>query len=241
MIERRFCTGVRSLESPDADSLGTIVGYASVFNSYSEDLGGFRELVMPGAFDRSLASGADVKALLNHDPNLLLGRTKSGTLQLSTDAMGLRAAINLPKTSAGRDAWESIKRGDMSEMSFAFTVDSDEWGEDNDPDDRSKTIPVRRLRQVKLMDVSAVTYPAYKATSINVSSKQPFFNSLARSLEQLFPTGIPVEVRSRMSFEALSQLPGIVMRREQVRTKHNTSDTSERERRQRLTDLVLGL
>lgn len=225
-MERRFLSiSVRTAPATDSNSPGTLVGYSAVYNSYSADLGGFRELVLPGCFDRSLANGDDVKALVNHDSSLIIGRTRNKTLRLSSDNIGLRCEIDLPNTSVGRDAWENVRTGNQNEMSFAFEVQDQDWGEDDDPDDRSKKITVRRLKQVKLYDCSVVTSPAYSATSVSVSGKHPFFNSLVRSFQELFPTGVPVEVRSRVP---------------QLRDVTKGTST-ERDRRQKMTSLVLGL
>src|SRR5262245_2558056 len=106
-----------------------IVGYAAVFESLSEDLGGFRERIRPDAFTRSLQEGADVRALVDHDPSRVLGRNKAGTLRLRTDTRGLLVEIDPPNTTAGRDIVESIRRGDVDGMSFAFRTPKggDDW------------------------------------------------------------------------------------------------------------------
>jgi len=144
---------------------GTMVrGYASVFNSMSDNLGGFREIIAPGAFDSVLDN--DVRALFNHDPNHLLARTASGTLKLSVDEQGLAYEFEMPNTTTGRDLLESMKRGDITQSSFAFTVDSDSW------EDRSGTV-VRTINKVsQLFDVSPVTYPAYPDASVGLRSMQ---------------------------------------------------------------------
>lgn len=130
-----------------------VVGHASVYNRMSADLGGFKEIIAPGAFDDVL--GDDVRALINHDSNLILARTTSGTLELSTDSEGLKYEFTIPETSYGKDLAVSMDRGDITQSSFAFTVADDTWttvdGED-----------VRTITKVKrLYDVSPVTYPAY--------------------------------------------------------------------------------
>jgi HK97 family phage prohead protease len=132
-------------------------GYAAVFNQLSEDLGGFREQVAPKAFNKTLKE-ADIRALINHDPNLITGRNTAGTLRLSTDSKGLIADNDLPDTSYARDVYESLQRGDVNQMSFAFTKIRDSWAEDTKP-------PTRTLDEVRLHDVSVVTYPAYPQTS----------------------------------------------------------------------------
>ena len=168
--------------------IGQLVGYASTFNSLSGDLGGFRERVAPGCFSNSLRNNADVRFLLNHDPSKILGRTKAGTLSLSEDKVGLRFACDLPDTSVGRDVYESVKRQDISQCSFAFTVDEggDEWGEGEDPETNQRCA-IRTLRSVSLMDVSAVTYPAYESSSVGVDPALVFGRSEL----------VPVEVRKR--------------------------------------------
>ena len=130
-----------------------VVGHASVYNTMSEDLGGFREIIAPGAFDDVLEN--DVRALINHDGNLILARTTSGTLALSTDEKGLRYEFEMPETSYGKDLAVSMKRGDITQSSFAFTVADDSW-------DTRDGMDVRTINKVKrLFDVSPVTYPAY--------------------------------------------------------------------------------
>ncbi|KKK80722.1 hypothetical protein LCGC14_2820640 [marine sediment metagenome] len=98
-----------------------LVGYAAKFNKMSTVLFGFTERIMPGAFAKALNT-CDVRALVNHNPDALLGRTKSGTLRLSENKQGLQFEIDLPDTQAARDTRESIKRGDMTGCSFSFSI-----------------------------------------------------------------------------------------------------------------------
>lgn len=136
-----------------------VVGYAAVFNSDSEEMWGFKERIAPGAFDEAI-SVSDVRALFNHDPNMLLARTSSGTLTLSVDERGLRYEFEAPNTTAGNDLLEMLKRGDVSQSSFAFTVKDEKWDEVKDE------MPIRTITKVKrLYDVSPVTYPAYPDTT----------------------------------------------------------------------------
>jgi len=181
-----------------ADSPGQLIGYAAVFDSLSENLGNFKERVASTAFDRALRDpNLDCKALINHDANLLIGRTKSGTLRLNTDGYGLRMAVDLPNTSYARDLLASVKRGDLNQMSFAFTADDQDWNDETDPD-TGDSIPVRTLRAVRLHDVSCVTSPAYAATSVS-SITPPRWNSLPLATpEMMFPQGVPAEVRSHV-------------------------------------------
>lgn len=148
---------------------GTIVGYAAVYNQLSEDLGGFRERILPGAFKRALGGEADVRALINHDEALVLGRTKSGTLRLRSTAKGLAVQIDPPQTGYARDLRESMSRGDVDGMSFAFGKAKDEWGEEQID---GKPVTVRTVRDVDIYDVSVVTYPAYPQTEVALRSLQ---------------------------------------------------------------------
>ncbi len=163
-VQRRMITELRTAGDEFA-----LVGYAATFNSWSKDLGGFREQIGTTAFARSLRTGADVKALFNHDPNNILGRTKSGTLQLSQDGKGLKFHCQLDKNSQyHRDLHASVKRGDIDECSFAFTVPAggQSWTDGPDPETGKQTA-LRTLLDVDLIDVSVVTYPAYNKTGVD--------------------------------------------------------------------------
>ena len=143
----------------------TVEGYASVFNSMSEDLGGFREIILPGAFSEVLDN--DVRALYNHDSNYLLARTTSGTLELKEDDKGLYYRFEMPNTSYGNDMLELFRRGDLSQSSFGFTVDKDSWRMEEGQH-------VRYIERVgSLFDVSPVVYPAYTAASSGLRSAEP--------------------------------------------------------------------
>lgn len=146
-----------------------IVGYSAVFDELSEDLGGFREKIRKGAFSETI-QGDDVRALFNHDPNYVLGRTTNETLFLEEDDKGLKIKITPPDTQWARDLIFSVARGDISQMSFGFETLVDEW-------DESGTIPIRTLVKTKLYDVSLVTYPAYPQTSASVRSPEDIFKS----------------------------------------------------------------
>jgi len=139
----------------------TVVGYGAVFNSESNDLGGFREYIAPGAFDGRLED--DVRFLVNHDANLILARTTNGTLRLSVDEKGLRYEADMPNTSTARDLMELLKNGTISQSSFAFTVEEDSW-------EVKDGMNIRTIDKVsRLYDVSSVTYPAYDAASSSVA------------------------------------------------------------------------
>jgi len=150
-----------------------LAGYAVMFDSWSQvmvDGRGrlFRERIAPSAFDRALAANPDIRALWNHNTDLPLGRTRNGTLRLNKDAAGLRIELAPPATTWGRDAVESIRRGDVSGMSFAFTSKRD--GGDTWVKPGADGIAERTLLDADLHEVSPVTFPAYPATSIAVRS-----------------------------------------------------------------------
>ncbi len=166
--ERRALTD--TIEFREADGTASITGYAAVFNQETVIGGGmfgFREQIAPGAFDDAIAAD-DVRALFNHDPNILLGRTLSGTLRLSVDKRGLRYTVDLPDTAAARDVRELIRRGDVSGSSFGFVVEEDTWDESGV---KKGQLPLRTLEKLSLFDVSPVTYPAYPQTSVSARSK----------------------------------------------------------------------
>ena len=139
----------------------TVVGYGAVFNSMSNDLGGFREFIAPDAFEGRLED--DVRFLVNHDANLILARTTNGTLRLSVDEKGLRYEADMPNTSTARDLMELLKNGTISQSSFAFTVEEDSW-------EVKDGMNIRTIDKVsQLYDVSSVTYPAYNQASSAVA------------------------------------------------------------------------
>lgn len=137
-----------------------LVGRALSYNKLSKDLGGFREQIAPGCFRASLAApDFDCKALANHDASLILGRTKSGTLQLEDRADGLYFRVQLdPANPIAQSIYSAVSRGDMDECSFAFMDADDEY---DVASENGVKFPRRTVRSAKLLDVSVVTYPAY--------------------------------------------------------------------------------
>ena len=169
-----------------------IEGYAAVFNSLSEDLGGFREVILPRAFDRTLREGRDVRALVDHDPSRILGRKKAGTLELSVDSKGLLAKISPPDTTAGRDVTTSIKRGDIDGMSFAFRTITDTWKRGDEL--------LRELIDVELIEVSVVaSQPAYSATTVGLRSAALGVPLLPARSREVDARGLIVEARSLLA------------------------------------------
>lgn len=162
-----------------------ITGHAAVFNELSEDLGGFREKIAPGAFADTIQDG-DVRALWNHDTNFVLGRTKANTLRLSEDDIGLATEYDFPDTSFARDLLTLIRRGDVSQQSFGFMVlpDGEKWRLEEGG-------LIRILTKVELFDVSPVTFPAYPQTDVKARAE---LRSLAeKKLRELSAAASSVE------------------------------------------------
>ena len=138
-----------------------LVGHAAVFNKLSGPIFGFREKILPGAFTRAIKEGQDVRALWNHDSNLVLGRTKNGTLQLSEDRTGLAVSIDPPDVQWANDMLVSVDRGDVDQMSFQFKTPpgGDAWATEGGE-------LIRSLLDIDLMDVSPATFPAYEQTDL---------------------------------------------------------------------------
>jgi HK97 family phage prohead protease len=192
-IERRTAPANELRASTDGGA--KIVGYAARFNSRSDDLGGFVEVIAPGAFARALADRQDVRALFNHDPNYVIGRTTNDTLVLREDANGLYIEAMPPDTQWARDLITSIQRGDVTQMSFAFSVSKggDVW-------DTKATPPLRTLRDVNLYDVSPVTYPAYEQTSVSVSARSALSQMQAAAAHESLPRDDDAQERERLTF-----------------------------------------
>jgi uncharacterized protein len=125
----------------------------------------WREMVAPGAFKKTIKEN-DIRALWNHNTDKVLGRNKASTLVLREDEKGLKVDITPPDTQAGRDAVTSIKRGDVSQMSIMFERIKQEWFY---PEDK-KELPLRTMKEMKLYEVSPVTFPAFEQTSISARS-----------------------------------------------------------------------
>lgn len=157
---------VRELRAETDGDKRYLSGYAATYNTLSDDLGwGLRERIIPGAFQRAVSEDQDVRHLINHDPNLVLGRTKAGTTKLTDDSKGLKFRTLMPDTQYARDLFTSVERGDIDECSFGFVAVRTAWIEERDPDNEEKMRTIRELHDVDLFDVSTVTYPAYPGTS----------------------------------------------------------------------------
>ena len=138
-------------------------GRAIPFNSLSVDLGGFREIIDPGAFVDSVKSGPDIRLLIDHDAAKVLGRVSARTLVLEHDADGMKFSADLPDTSYSRDLQVSLKRGDVNQMSFGFICGRDAWASGDGG-------LIRTIQKGELLECSVVTFPAYPQTSAAVRS-----------------------------------------------------------------------
>jgi len=167
--ERRFVALPVEIEQREGDEESrTIIGYAAVFNKWSDPIySWFREKIDPAAFDNVLDQ--DVVCLLNHDKNKVLGRNKV-TLKLSVDKIGLRYELEAPNTTTGNDALEDIRLKNIVSSSFAFTTKRAEWAKNTDD---SSIEEDRTIMEVEtLIDVSPVTFPAYPDATVDVAKRE---------------------------------------------------------------------
>lgn len=143
----------------------SIEGYFAVYNSNYEMFPGLSESIAPGAFDKTLSG--DIRALINHDTTLVLGRTKANTLQLRSDSHGLWGHIDInPKDSDAMNLYERVNRGDVDQCSIGFDILNEET-EFRDDGSIHWTI-----KEVELFEVSACTFPAYEETNISARKKE---------------------------------------------------------------------
>jgi HK97 family phage prohead protease len=146
----------------DVGSGRHITGFPIVFDKQSEDLGGWREVILPEAADRTFREAIDVRGLVDHDTAKILGRLTAGTMLLRKETRGVHVDIDPPKTSYAKDIVESISRRDVTGMSFRFRIVGDDgvfWDFDVDP-------PIRYVRDMRFEEVSVVTFPAYTDTEV---------------------------------------------------------------------------
>jgi HK97 family phage prohead protease len=173
-LERRCVALPLTIETREAGK-AYIGGYAAKYNVRSTLLGTFREQIMPGAFTRALKEQPHpVVALWNHDPNFVLGSTRSGTLQVDTDDEGMRYSVEVPDTQLGRDLSTLIARGDVWGSSFAFVIGEESWSKDDDGTALRNVVSVEGV-----YDVSPVLTPAYEqaTTGVAVRSYERFLQS----------------------------------------------------------------
>ena len=203
-VERRVNTVQFDVRAAEASGDGmSFTGYAAVFNSPSEPLP-FTEVIREGAFKRSLKSRNEIKLFMNHNTDVVLGSTRSGTLQLSEDSRGLLAQAQLPDTTAGRDLSVLMQRGDVSSMSFGFSVPpkGDSWSSDG---------ATRELNQVRLHEVSIVTgFPAYEATTASVRSLDILAQRTAVDVDALSDAILKLEAGETLEAEHADLISEVV-------------------------------
>ena len=168
-IERRLVPFTEFEVRADGEAPPELAGYASVYNQeavITDWFSEWREEVSPGAFKKTLKEG-DIRALWNHDPNVVLGRNKAGTLELREDDHGLHTVIRPPDNEWGRPVLDAVRRGDVSGMSITFQVVKEHvaW-----PAKDSGELPKRTIKEAKLFDVSPVTFPAFEQTEVSARS-----------------------------------------------------------------------
>jgi len=190
-VERRIIGEIR-MDPPADGKSGVLVGTAAVFNTPTDIGGFFREQIAPGAFTAAIRND-DVRALIDHNSSLILGRNRAGTLRLAEDDRGLQVEIDPPDTSYANDLLISMRRGDINQMSFGFRALKETWDDTQDP-------PLRTLEQVELFDVSPVTFPAYAETQISVRAFQQAGEILKKS--QSTSAGVAaIAARMRMDMD----------------------------------------
>ncbi|MGY5998436.1 HK97 family phage prohead protease [Stenotrophomonas maltophilia] len=154
-VERRFAAGA-TVEGRQ------LIGLAAPFGSETR-VADFREVIAPGAFTRTLAENRDILALVDHDVGRVLGRTRSGTLELRESAQGLEYRIALPETTTGNDLRALALRGDLGGVSMGFVAKRDSWAGE-----------LRTLHEVELHEISIVqAHAAYPTTTVSLRSRQP--------------------------------------------------------------------
>jgi HK97 family phage prohead protease len=190
--------GIDLIESRDffgdieyrADSEGKtkkLRGYSARFGEIT-DLYWFEEEILPGAFRNAIARD-DIRALIDHNPSLIIGRNKANTLELIEDERGLLSIIDPPDTSAGKDIVTSVDRGDVTGQSFSFRVREEIWISGKKRGEGKKDL--RQLKDLELRDISIVTYPQYKTTDVSFRNKITEIRSLEMIYKNRFDHPMP--------------------------------------------------
>jgi HK97 family phage prohead protease len=213
----------------------TFVGYAAKFNEPSENLGGFIEYVERGAFTRSLKSRNDVMLLWNHDSGEPLASVRSGTMKLYEDDIGLRVEARLPMTSRGKDLAILLRDGIVRKMSFGFNVIKDSWNSEGTE---------RRLKAVRLFEVSAVVFPAYASTEAGVRGLDLVAQRASVDADQLADVMLKIEEGADLSTEQAELMKTVVdnlapKSEEVTPVVDSTQDSSLLELKQKQLQLLL--
>ena len=173
---------IRAEETGSEERAGRLTGTPIVFNQVT-DLGFAREMIEPGALDST--DLRDVRFLVGHDTSMIpLARSRNNnensTMQLSVNdnGMDIRVDLDIENNPRAKELYSAVKRGDISGMSFMFTVDKDAW------EDLESEQPLRRITSIsRVFEVSAVTFPAYEGTNIQAASEDSALESVRASLE----------------------------------------------------------
>ena len=174
-------TSLETREQEDGKQTDVVVGYGSIYNSRSNDLGGFYEYISEGAISDDVINSSDVRALINHNMDKILARSVngSGTLKLSTDSKGLRYEFEIPDTTYGRDLKVNMANGNLNQSSFAFTVADDDWSNDDEGNN------IRTINKIDMLyDISVVTYPAYSQAESDLVVAQRGLSSYKETLKK---------------------------------------------------------
>jgi hypothetical protein len=179
--ERRFTSVPVEIRAGSGSEKRTIGGYAAKFTpAISQNLGGFKEQIAPGAFNRSASQAwPDVQARYNHEDSMLLGTTSGGSLRLAVNETGLQYEVDMLDDAISERIYKLVQRGDVRQSSFAFVADVDEWTADD------TGFPLRTLQQVRLIDVAPVNAPAYLDTSAAVRSLAAKFDAPVEEVRKL--------------------------------------------------------
>lgn len=197
-VERRIFTLDRIELRAGENGARILDGHAAVFNKDSVPMYGFTERIAAGTFTRAIKED-DVRALFNHDPNLILGRNTAKTLRLVEDDSGLLFSVDLPDTQMARDLAVSIERRDVTGCSFSFCTIKDQWEYNEDGS------CLRTLLEAELYDVGPVTFPAYPDTDVSVRSLQDIAAEGKRRLAEAIPQCVPLALR-RLQIEQLERI-----------------------------------
>jgi HK97 family phage prohead protease len=235
-IEKRTNEVQFELRAVEGGDGMTFTGYAAVFNSPSEPLP-FIERIAPGAFKRSLKARNDIKLLYNHDTGAVLGSTRAGTLKLEEDNYGLRVTAMLPETTLGKDVRTLVQRGDVSAMSFGFSVpaNGDSWNTDGTE---------RTLKSVRIHEVSIVAFPAYSQTAGTAAVRS--FDGVAKRAEvdadQLADAMLAIEDGKDLSLEQSELLTKVIQRltpQEEAEAEANSEELTALELKKKKFELLM--
>jgi HK97 family phage prohead protease len=235
-IEKRTNEVTFELRAVEGGDGMTFTGYAAVFNSPSEPLP-FIERIAPGAFKRSLKARNDIKLLYNHDTGAVLGSTRAGTLKLEEDNYGLRVTAMLPETTLGKDVRTLVQRGDVSAMSFGFSVpaNGDSWNTDGTE---------RTLKSVRIHEVSIVAFPAYQQTAGTATVRS--FDGVAKRAEvdadQLADAMLAIEDGKDLSLEQSELLTKVIQRltpQEEAEAEANSEELTALELKKKKFELLM--